>query len=421
MRQRVRWMAVPAGAAMLFMLAALVVSAQPAPPGDHIAFELNHPRGMSIDGDDILVAEVAEGRILRIASDGTMTTAVEGLPSGVFFFEELGADEAAGPSAVIAVEGGYVVTISEAPESEFQSLYFVDEDGNIELLADLGAYEAEHNTDGGTLPTGEPELLSNPYDVLPDGEGGYFVSDAGANAVLRVAADGTITPYGIFFDRESPLFPEFGPPMMDQVPTGMAIGPDGALYVATLTGFPFPQGEARVYRLEDLNGDGDALDEGEMTVYATGLTALTDIAFDANGNLLAIQFSSNMLAEAPGQLVRVGAHGVEVLVDGLITPTGLVVTPAGRVVVTQEFAGLVSDVTDLFGAGFSEMAPAGGVALTQFEGTQAQFELASGLQTCAITVDGAFQTYVFGAPTFVNASFLGNADFSSQLLVCRGG
>jgi hypothetical protein len=35
-----------------------------------------------------------------------------------------------------------------------------------------------------------------------------------------------------------------------------------------------------------------------------------------------------------------------VVVDGLITPTGVTVTSAGRVLVSQEFAGLVSDVTD---------------------------------------------------------------------------
>src|SRR5690606_34791397 len=126
-------------------------------------------------------------------------------------------------------------------------------------------------------------------------------------------------------------FPDVGGPTMQAVPTGMIVGPDGAVYVSTLTGFPFAPGEARVYRLADLNGDGDALDNGEMTVYASGLTSATDLAFDADGNLFVTQFSANMLGEnVPGQLVRVSGGTVEVVVDGLITPTGVAVTANGR-------------------------------------------------------------------------------------------
>ena len=39
-------------------------------------------------------------------------------------------------------------------------------------------------------------------------------------------------------------------------------------------------GAASIYRLMDENGDGDALDDGEMTVVADGLTTVTDIAVD---------------------------------------------------------------------------------------------------------------------------------------------
>lgn len=35
------------------------------------------------------------------------------------------------------------------------------------------------------------------------------------------------------------------------------------------------QGEARVYRLSDENNDGDATDEGERTVFASGFTTMT--------------------------------------------------------------------------------------------------------------------------------------------------
>ena len=78
------------------------------------------------------------------------------------------------------------------------------------------------------------------------------------------------------------------------MPTGIALGPDGAAYVATLTGFPCPTGGARVLRLQDDNGDGDALDLGETTVYADGFTAATDVAFEADGAMLVTEYSGDM-------------------------------------------------------------------------------------------------------------------------------
>ena len=109
-----------AGAAIL-SLAATVAVAQPAPPGVPVATGLTQPRGLTEDGDAILVAELGAGRIVSVAADGSTTTVVEGLPNAVFFSEETGTDEAAGPSAVLPVDGGYVLTISEGPEAESTS------------------------------------------------------------------------------------------------------------------------------------------------------------------------------------------------------------------------------------------------------------------------------------------------------------
>jgi sugar lactone lactonase YvrE len=326
-----------------------VVAAQPAPPGDVVAGGLSNPRGLSVDGNDVLIAELGAGRIHRLSPDGSLEVVVSGLPTTTYMSAETGTEEAGGPSAAIAVPGGYVVTIAEAPDSEFQSVYFVSTDGNVTLVADLGAYEQANNTDGDMNLGGEPDVASNPFDIVSDGEGGLLVSNSGANAILHINAEGEVSPYAIFPRIDNPLFPDVGGPTIQQVPTGITTGPDGALYVATLTGFPFPPGGASVYRVADNDGDGDALEAGEVTVYASGLTSATDVAFDGDGHLLVTQFSANMLGEnVPGQLVHVAGAGAtpRVVVDGLITPTGVTVTSAGRVLVSQEFAGLVSDVTD---------------------------------------------------------------------------
>jgi hypothetical protein len=36
------------------------------------------------------------------------------------------------------------------------------------------------------------------------------------------------------------------------VPTGVAIGPDKALYISQLTGVPFPEGKASIFVLEEM-------------------------------------------------------------------------------------------------------------------------------------------------------------------------
>lgn len=48
-----------------------------------------------------------------------------------------------------------------------------------------------------------------------------------------------------------------------------------------LTGFPFPVGEARIYRIEP----GFA-----PTIFATGFTMISDLAFGADGSLYALEY-----------------------------------------------------------------------------------------------------------------------------------
>ena len=95
---------------------------------------------------------------------------------------------------------------------------------------------------------------------------------------------GEITSVAVFPARPNPLFPDVGPPMFESVPDSVARGPGGRLFVGELTGFPYPVGAARVYRV----GSGGALE-----VYASGFTNIIDIAFDWSGNLYVLEFDAN--------------------------------------------------------------------------------------------------------------------------------
>jgi len=113
-----------------------------------------------------------------------------------------------------------------------------------------------------------------------------------------------------------------GPAPTEPVPTGVAVGPDGAIYVSELTGFPFVSGAARIYSI--------APGGGAPTIFATGFTMLSDIAFDASGTLYALEYDSNGLL-APGSqgaLWKVNADGSRTLIytgSDLVNPTGLAI------------------------------------------------------------------------------------------------
>ena len=111
------------------------------------------------------------------------------------------------------------------------------------------------------------------------------MTDAGGNSLLRVASDGTVPTVAFF-----PARALGGPAPTEPVPTGIAVGPDGAYYVGELTGFPFVPGAARIYRIAP---------GGEPTIFATGFTMLPDIAFGADGSLYALEYDSDGLL-APG-------------------------------------------------------------------------------------------------------------------------
>jgi len=141
-----------------------------------------------------------------------------------------------------------------------------------------------------------------------------IVADAGANDLLLVKRSGRIKVLATFPDRT------VGADTFDEVPTSVQRGPDGALYVGQLTGFPFIPGAANVYRVSK---------SGAVSVAATGFTNIIDIAFDKRGRLYVLEiFKNGLLSGDPtGALIRVNGDGshTELMSDGLITPGGLTI------------------------------------------------------------------------------------------------
>lgn len=192
--------------------------------------------------------------------------------------------------------------------------------GKWSFAEDLSAFEEAANPDGGGFD-------SNPFGLLAL-PGRQVFTDAGGNSLNAVAANGSITNLAFFPNRT------VGTATFQAVPTGVALGPDGNLYVGQLTGFPFPAGQANVYRVP-ANG-------GTPEVFASGFTKIIDLTFGSDGSLYVLQISS---AGGPppqggsGSLIRVSPDGTKTTIVpanmGLVAPGGIAIGRDGSIYVTN--------------------------------------------------------------------------------------
>src|SRR4051812_3372022 len=246
--------------------------------------------GPCVAGEEGTTCAGASGAVTQIRH-GEQTRVLEGLPSHA---PQPAGDGALGPSDISLRHwgGGYLtVGLGADPAVRaqlgelgpaFGQLYKFSSFGHARAVADISAYEAAANPDGGAID-------SNPNSVTSKW-GRLFVVDAGGNSLLRVRRSGEISTVAVFRDRLVTPPPGMDLPdpfPMQAVPTNVVVGPDGALYVSQLTGFPFPVGAANIYRVEP---------GSEPQVYASGLTNVTDLAFDGDGNLYVVEFAANGLA-----------------------------------------------------------------------------------------------------------------------------
>ena len=287
-----------------------------------VATGLDGPRQLNdYPGHRAVVAESDSGEVSSVDSrDGTVETLLSGLvaPQGV--------DWAPGRL--------YVATGDTAPPGAppsgaegATSLVVAEPGGEVLETIDLLAYELAENPDGQTqFVGGAPvDALSNPYAVLAQGRR-VLVADAGANAVLSVdRRSGEVSTFfvpPVVTDVPGCEAAENNPGTVgcDPVPTGIAEGPRGQVYVSTL-GAEVP-GAGRVYVLSS---------RGRVLDVIEGLTSPTGLAVDRRGTV----YVSNVGEGAPeaepgpdfdpatiGEVTRVGRHG-ERSVAQVAMPTGL--------------------------------------------------------------------------------------------------
>lgn len=359
------------GAACLLGASLPMSSARAAPTYQVIASGLDNPRGLAFDATgQLYVAEAGKGgsgpcvdgpegkacfgesgAITRIYR-GHQERIVEGLLSAA---SEDGSN-AGGPVDVAVMHPGKLKVLmglgGSAEERDKMGASFfgrlvdiskehpgLKADVDWEHAVDLALYEQQHNPDGGENDT-------NPYAVITDAVGNSIVADAGGNDLLKVSRDGQISTLAVFPDRmvDAPAFLQMAPGSkipMQSVPTSVARGNHGEFYVGELTGFPFPNGGARVY--VD-NGSHGATPQ----VFAEGFTNVIDLAMGKDGSLYVLEIARDGLLAAgesapTGALVKISPSGqrTTLMTDGLVAPGGLAVGPDNALYVTNygTFAG----------------------------------------------------------------------------------
>jgi hypothetical protein len=297
-------------------------------------------------GDKVVVAESDSGEVSSVdlgsgAVENLLTfgwPGSPGNPQGVDYADgrlfvalgEIGGGPEAGPPPPVQLPpAGTPVPrctkASTAPVAE--ALVVAESHGSVVQACDLLQYELVVNPDGQTQVDANSvpvDSLSNPYSVLVQDER-ILVADAGANAVLSIDRhNGKISTFfvpplvtdGACAGAENNPASDKYPATVgcDPVPTGVASGPNGRIYVSTLGALT--PGAARVYVLTP---------GGKEVRRIEGLNPLTGIAVDHEG----VVYASELTGDTPidmvdptqppvGRIVRINKNG-----DRSYAPVGL--------------------------------------------------------------------------------------------------
>jgi hypothetical protein len=308
MKRRLSLVAIPAVSAAM---ALSVPAPAPAAPvvSDPIAAGFAGPLQLDLGArGQIYVAQDFAGVITKIRANGTTKDVVTepGEISGV---------ASNGYDVAYTLNGG----TDEQPVSLLKRRLA---NGTIKTIANLGEYEAEHNPDrfvqyglrnlpaecaaqvspesGGKPYSGIVE--SHPYAVANDPNGGWYVADAAANAILHVAPGGDIevvkVPRPVKVGVTAGLAATLGLPectigevyAFESVPTDVEVNARGYLIVSLLPGGPENDalGAGMIMRISP----GDF----EWTIMAKGLAGAANVAPAPGGRVYVSELFGNRIS-----------------------------------------------------------------------------------------------------------------------------
>jgi hypothetical protein len=294
-------------ATALLPVAAITLPAEAATGPVPIATHLNNPRQLAFGPDGALyVAEAGSGKVgakisgacfsgpegsacsgdtasvTQIGHPSTATgTSARRVVTGLLSVAGPDGSGAVGVDAVtFAANGTPYGIMTYAPPARLphqlawqSGQLLTDVGGRAVPLSNVGVYSLAH-----PQPGHPPD--SDPYGVAAVGKAVY-IADAGGNSLLKFV-NGKLTTVRVFRHRT-------GSTGVDSVPTSIAVGPEGLLYIGEL-GSLVP-GEGRVEVVNPATG--------HIVRSVRGLTSVAAVAVSGNGTI----YASEMFAGcAPGVL-----------------------------------------------------------------------------------------------------------------------
>ncbi len=332
---------------------------KPPTPGGNttmtvIASGLDNPRGLSMgNGGTLYVAEAGlgsgsaatgvqaglgqTGAITAVARAGSANPGQARIATGLWSAasDEGNGLEAIGLDGISAYGSGThsgvvgVYGTGGVPGTDLGNVVAYPARGAAKTLGAVGAadlaWTGAHASDP-WAPAGQfPD--ANPYGVLVTG-GHTYVVDAASNTLDEVLADGTVQILAYIPNT----------PISDAVPTCVAKGPDGALYVGTLAladFFAHGPGTATVYRVDPATTNPADLATvlSAATVWATGLSTVTGCTFSQAGDFYAAEMFTGDVVKVP---FAHPATGRTVIGAGqLVLPNGVAVDKNGAIYVSD--------------------------------------------------------------------------------------
>ena len=193
--------------------------------------------------------------------------------------------------------------------------------GNIRIFANPGAVDYEWANEHKSLePRDFPD--SNPYDLVPKPGGGFYLVDPASDLLDSVSRYGQVRTL-VFIPSDAGV--------NDSVPTCLAMGRNGDVYVGELTGFGSNGTAANVFRYDPRNG--------KLAVWQSGFSAIDGCGFGANGDFYVTEFdttgSPTSLTPGGGEVIQISHDGTRTVLGAgkLVGPAGFLAGPDGSIYV----------------------------------------------------------------------------------------
>jgi len=275
-----------------------------APTATLLVSGLGGSQGSTVGPDGALyVTENLEGRIWRVDPEtGQVTTFASGLPPGLSGIGNGGVVDVAfiGKTAYALVTG----VASDSGGTSVVGIYRVDGPASFTVVADIGEFNLLNPP---TIPF-HFDLPTGFQFAIETYRGGFLVTDANLNRVLRVTLDGEIS---VFIDFDN------------IVPTGLAVFGETVLMAE---GGPDPH-TPQTGKVVSFGPKSST-----ATEVASGVPWVLDLQFGLGRTLYALSFgtfdpnteSLNLAVPNTGALAKVNGDGTfTVVVQGLNQPTSL--------------------------------------------------------------------------------------------------